>query len=174
MYVGSNEWTTLGFFFACPPSLGFPPAARRVGGGSFSLCICSSKNLTMASTSGVAPPPVFEPPAPHWPFKSPSCLSRFHNGGECTSSCNTASAKHILPVFTSPRARRSGGAVFSCGRGDILPLRRARDSAFGKGGEVVRRSQRRTKRAENWGRRLRLRRTTSMTQVVQIQALAPV
>ena len=90
----------------------------------------------MASTSGVAPPPVFGPPAPRWPFKSPSRLSRFHNGGECTSSCNTAFAKHILPVFTSPRARRSGGAVFSCGWGDILPLRRARDSAFGKGGEL--------------------------------------
>ena len=148
-----------------------PPVASEVAP---SPCAYVPQRTSPWHQPGVAPPPVFEPPAPHWPFKSPSCLSRFHNGGECTSSCNTASAKHILPVFTSPRARRSGGAVFSCGRGDILPLRRARDSAFGKGGEVVRRSQRRTKRAENWGRRLRLRRTTSMTQVVQIQALAPV
>jgi hypothetical protein len=94
----------------------------------------SSKNLTVASTSGVAPPPVSGPPAPRCPFRSPSSLNRFQNGGECTSSCNTAFAKHILPVFTSPRARRRGSVALPVGREGVVLLRRARNSALGKGG----------------------------------------
>ena len=50
------------------------------------------------------------------------------------SSCNTAFAKHIIPVFTSPRARRGGSAALPVEREGVTLLRRARDSALGNGG----------------------------------------
>ena len=49
------------------------------------------------------------------------------------SSCNTAFAKHMFPLFTSPRARRWGSAAWQVGPDDAVPSKRARNPAFGKG-----------------------------------------
>ena len=132
MYIGSNEFTVS---YSCVPSsssLDFPSATCRNGGRSSN--INSSKNFNVASTSGVAQSLVSETPALRGPFKSPSPLNSPQNGGKCTSNCNTAFAKHILPVFTSPRARRCGSAAaLPVEREDVALLRRVRDSALGNG-----------------------------------------
>ena len=111
IYDGSNKSTTLCAFFASSSSFGFSPAACCGGccaGGGSSLNTNSPNSFLVASSSGVARPSVSGPPSPRCPFRSPSSLSRFQKGGERTRSCNTAFAKHILPVFASPRARRRG------------------------------------------------------------------
>ncbi|KAH9987585.1 hypothetical protein BJV77DRAFT_1024935 [Russula vinacea] len=131
MYVG----TALCSFFPFSSFLGFLPAARCgdrcVGGGSFSLNSNSSKNLTVASSSGVALPAVSGPPAPRRPFRSLSSLTRSQNGGECTSSCSTAFTRHTLLVF-SLRARRRGTMASPFGWEGVVLLRRV--SVSGKGG----------------------------------------
>ena len=123
------------YFFSTPPSFGVPSAvccgSCCVGGGSFSSNINSSKNRIIASTSGVAQPLGSGAP-PRCLFRSPSCLNRFCNGGEYTSSCKTAFAKHMLPLFTSPRARRCGSAALQVGPEGVVPSRKARSPAFCK------------------------------------------
>lgn len=102
-------------FFASSSSRSFPPAASC--GGCCVECDASllitnsSQNLTVASTSGIATPPVSGPPASRCLFKSLNFLNKSQNGGECTSNCNTEFAKHIPPVFTSPRARNRGSVA---------------------------------------------------------------
>ena len=108
-YVGSNESTTSSSFSSS--ALDSLPLARgdcRCIEGDSSSTINSLKNLTEASTSGVAPPPVSKAPAMRLPFRSQSSVNRFRDGGRFTSSCKTAFAKHMFLVFTSPRARRRG------------------------------------------------------------------
>ena len=115
--VGSNESTTLSSFFSSS-ALDVPPAA---GGDccwvdGVSSTINSLRNLTVASTSGVAPAPVSGSSGLRCHFISPSSLNRFQNGGEFTSSCRTAFVKHIFLIFTSPRARRRGSVALLVGR----------------------------------------------------------
>ncbi len=81
-----------------------------------SSSIDSLKNLTVTSISGVAPPPVPGTPAPCCPFRSPSSLNRFQDGGDLTSCYKIAFTKHIFPVFTSPRARSRGSVALPVGR----------------------------------------------------------
>ena len=61
-------------------------------------------------------PSFFGPPAPRRPFRSPNSLKRFQKEGECTSSCNTAFAKHILRAdiheSTSTSARQTPAMRF--------------------------------------------------------------
>ena len=49
------------------------------------------------------------------------------------SSCNTAFAKHMFPLFISPRARRCGSAAWQVGPEDVVPSKRERDPAFSEG-----------------------------------------
>src|SRR5580658_9789935 len=71
------------------------------------------KNSTVASTSGVATP---VSGAPRCAFTWLSSLNRFQNGGRFTSSCKTALAKHIFPIFTSPRGRSRASVAPPVGR----------------------------------------------------------
>ena len=100
MYSGSDESTALCSSLSSSSSLDFPRAACCSGccveSGSFASDLNSSKNLTVASTSGIAPLPVPGSPSPRCTFRSPSSLNRFQNGGECSSSYDTAFAEHIL------------------------------------------------------------------------------
>ena len=113
-----------------------------------SLNVNSSTSLTVASNNGVAPPLISRPTSPRNPFRSPSSLNRFQNGGECTRSCNTAFAKHRPPVFTSPRPRRRGNVALSVGREGRALLRRVSNSALGKIGT---RDGKGDAGAEEWG-----------------------
>ena len=136
IYVGSKESTTLvSFFPSSRSSLGLSFASCCSGccdgSDSFSLNTNSSKNLIVASTSGVAPLSISGPPAPCCSFRS---LYRFQKGGACTSNCNIALARHTFSVFASPRARRRGRVASPVAREGIVPPRKARDSEFGKGG----------------------------------------
>ncbi len=134
MYVRLKESTALRSFFS-PSSLGFPPAAccgDCCVGGDSSLNMNSSMNLSVASTSGVPPPPASKTLAPCCLFRSPSSLNRFRKGGECTSSCDTEFAKHIFLVSTSPRTLRHGRMVLPFEQEGGMLLRRGRDSTLGK------------------------------------------
>jgi hypothetical protein len=50
------------------------------------------------------------------------------------SNCSTAFAKRIFPTFMSPQTWRRGSAVLPVGREEVVPLRKARNSALCDGG----------------------------------------
>ena len=121
-----------GWFGARTVKRDLPPNRREMDDPSNTN---SSKKLTVTSTSGVVRPPVSGPPAPRCPLRSPSSLNRFQNGGGRTSGCNTAFAKYIPPVFTSPRrARRRGSVALPVGRDGVALARTAKAFSLDKGG----------------------------------------
>jgi hypothetical protein len=75
------------------------------------------------------------------PVSLPSCspisrlisLNRPKKGGQLTSKCNTAFARHIFPLWTRLWACRCSSVALLDGPFDDMPLSRERSSALGKG-----------------------------------------